>query len=61
MPGGRKAAHVGADLGDDDLSGQVTDAWDAPQQLDCLAKRAEIAVHLGIDLGDGDIERIDLA
>jgi len=41
-----KTAHVDADLGDDDLRGQVTDAWDGPQQTDRLTERVKIAVHL---------------
>ena len=61
MAGGGKASHVGADLGDDDLRAQVTDARDGPQQADRCAERVAIAVHLRVDLGDGGIERIDLA
>src|SRR3954466_10464516 len=50
---GREAAHVDADLGDDDLRGQVTEAGDGAQQPDRLTERVEIAVHLLVDLGDG--------
>ena len=46
MRGGGEAAHVGADLGDDDLRGQVTDAGDGPQQPHRLTERVEVAVHL---------------
>jgi len=61
VTGGGEAAHVGADLGYDDLSGQVTDARDGPQQADRLAERVEIAVHLRIDLGQGGAKRVELA
>src|SRR3954465_14295488 len=60
VAGGREAAHVDADLGDDDLRGQVTDAGDRAQQPDRLTKRVEIAVHLLVDLGNGDLQGIDL-
>src|SRR5215469_5095367 len=46
MTGGWEPAHIGANFGYDDLSGQVTDAGDAPQQPNRLAKRVEIALHL---------------
>jgi len=58
---GGEPAHVGADLGDDDLGGQVTDAGDGAQQLDRLAERVQAAVHLRVDLGQGGVERVDLA
>ena len=61
MPRGREPAHVGADLGDDHLRGQVTDAWDGAQQADCLADGIEVAVHLCVNLGDGGSQCIDLA
>jgi hypothetical protein len=61
MAGRGEAAHVGADLGDDDLPGEVTDARDGPQLMHRLAERVEIAVHLRVDLGDGGVERINLA
>src|SRR3954466_7701776 len=60
VAGGREAAHVDADLGDDDLRGQVTEAGDRAQQPDRLTKRVEIAVHLLVDLGNGDLQGIDL-
>src|SRR3954462_5909952 len=60
VAGGREAAHVDADLGDDDLRGQVTDAGDGAQQPDRLTERVEIAVHLLVDLGDGGLQGIDL-
>ena len=61
MPCGWKAAHVDADLGDDDLSAEITDAWMGAQQADRLAKRVEITVHLCVNFTNGGIERIDLA
>jgi hypothetical protein len=61
MTGSGEAAHVGADFGDDDLPGEVTDARDGPQLADGLTERVEIAVDLRVDLGDGGVERINLA
>ena len=60
MAGGGKAGHVGADLGDNDLGGQVADAWDAAQQPDGVTERVEFAIHLRVDLGDGFVKHIDL-
>ena len=60
MAGGGEPAHVGADLGDDDLGGQVTDARDGAQQADRLAERVEVAAHLHVDLGDGGRQRVEL-
>jgi len=57
---GREPAHIDADLGDDDLRCQVTDAWDGAQQADRLAERVEVAVHLRVDLGDGGAQRVEL-
>ena len=60
MAGGRETAHVDADLGHDDLGGQVTDARDGPQQADRLAERVEVAVHLRVDLGNRGGQRVEL-
>jgi len=60
MTGGWEPAHVGANFRDDDLSCQVTDAGDAPQQPNRLAKGVEIVLHLGVDFGDGDGECVHL-
>ncbi len=61
MTGGREAAHVGADLGDDHLGGEVTDAGDGPQQPDRVTERVEIALHLRVDPGQRRRERVVLA
>ena len=61
MACGWEAAHVDADLGDDDLSTQITQARMRAQQADHLAKRVEITVHLRVNLPNGGIERINLA
>ena len=61
MPSGREAAHVDANLGNDDLSAEITDAWMGAQQAHGLTERVEIAVHLRVDLEDGGIVRINLA
>ena len=60
MAGGWKAAHIGADLGNDNLRGQVTDARDGPQLADRVTERVKIAIHLGVDLGDGGVECIEV-
>ncbi len=60
MAGSGEAAHVGADLRDDDLRGQITDAGDGPQLVDRLTERVEITVHLRVDLGNGGVERINI-
>ena len=61
MPGGCEAAHVDADLGDDDLSAEITDAWVGAQQAYGLTERGEGTVHLRVDLEDGGLECVDLA
>ena len=61
MAGGGEAGHVGADLGDDHLRGEVTDAGDGPQLPDGLAKGVETAVRLSVDFGDGGGERVHVA
>ena len=48
-----EAAHVGADFGQDDLSGERADARDGREQRDRLTERVEVALHLGVDGGDG--------
>jgi hypothetical protein len=61
MARGWKAAHIDANLGDDDLSAEITEAWMGAQQAHGLAERVEIAVHLLVDLDDGGFKRVDLA
>jgi hypothetical protein len=56
-----EASHVGADLGNDDLGGQVTDTRDGPQQADRVTEKVEITVHFRVDLEDGGIEHINVA
>ena len=71
MPGGREAAHVAADLGEDRSCRQATDAGDRGQAEDQFAKGGRfirgLLVHardlpgdLPIDLPDRRIERIPL-
>src|SRR3984893_8355004 len=38
MCGRREPAHVDSDLGDDDVSAEVLDAWNRPYEFDCGAK-----------------------
>ena len=61
MTGGGKAGHVDADLRDDHLRGQVTDARYGPQLADRLAERVQVTVHLRVDLGHGGGKRVELA
>ena len=61
MAGGREAAHINANLGDDDLCAQVADAWNATQQADCRTKGLEIVLHPLVDLSGGVIQHVDLA
>src|SRR5579872_1163983 len=56
-----KAHHIVADLRDDDVGRNVTDARHRRQQLDVLAKRVEMSLHTLIKLADGFVKRIDLA
>ena len=56
-----EAAHVGADLGQNDFSGERADARDGREQRDRLTERVEVALHLGVDGGDGGGQRVDLA
>ena len=60
MPGGGEAAHVEADLREDDLGGELSDAGHGDEQSERLAERAELALHLRVDGGDGGGERVDL-
>jgi len=60
VPRGREAGHVDADLGDDHLRGQITDAGMVRNLTDRLTERVEFAVHLLVDVGDRGIERVDL-
>jgi hypothetical protein len=60
MSHGREAAHVDADLGDNDLSTQLIHAGKRARQSHGLAKRVEVAVHLLVEFEDG-VERVDLA
>ena len=57
---GGEAAHVGADLGDDDARAQVADPRDGGQQPDRDAKGFDVVVHLLVDPGDGGVQGIDL-
>ena len=58
MSGGREAAHVAADFGEDDASTQLVDA--GGQELDRSAKRLDLSVDLLIDLSDGGVNRVDM-
>ena len=60
MSGGREAAHVAADFGEDDASTQLVDAGNGGQELDRSAKRLDLSVDLLIDLSDGGVNRVDM-
>ena len=60
MPGGRKAAHVAADFGQDDASAQFVDAGNGGQEADGGAKGLDIGVDLLIDLIDRRVDGVDL-
>ena len=61
MTGGGETAHVGADLGDDHLGGEVTDAGDGPQQPDRITEGVEAALHFRVDRDQRRRERVVLA
>ena len=61
MGGGGEAAHVGADLGEDDGGRERAHAGDGGQPRGGLAERFEALAQLGVDLGDGGVDRIRLA
>ena len=60
MSGGREAAHVAADFGEDDASTQLADAGNGGQELDRGAKGLDLSVDLQIDLSDGSVNRVDM-
>ena len=60
MRRGGEPAHVGADLGDDDLGAELADAGDGAQLLDGVTKGGEAGLDLPVDSSDGGIERVDL-
>lgn len=61
MAGTREAAHIGADLGQDHLRGEVTDARDRRRHLHHLTGRAEVALHLRVDRRNGLPQPVVLA
>ncbi len=60
MPGGREAAHIAADLGQDDFGAEDADAGNGGQELDGGAKGLDLGVDLLIDLFDCRVDRVDL-
>jgi hypothetical protein len=60
VSGGREAAHVAADFGEDDASTQLVDAGNGGQQLDRGSKGLDLSVDLLIDLSDGSVNRVDM-
>jgi hypothetical protein len=55
-----KAAHVDADLGDDDRCRQAANAGDGAEHFDGYTKGFDVAVDLLVDRGDGRVEGVDL-
>ena len=60
MPGGRKAAHVATDLGQDDARAQYIDAGNGGQELDHGAKGLDVSVNLLSDVADRRVKGVDL-
>jgi hypothetical protein len=60
MCGRREPAHVDPDLGDDDVSTEVLEAWDRHYLLDGGAKGPKVRRHLRVDRGHSGIESVDL-
>src|SRR3954453_6860581 len=60
VSGGREAAHVAADFGEDDASAQLVDVGNGSQELDRGSKGLDLSVDLPIDLSDGCVNRIDM-
>ena len=48
MCGRREPAHVDSDLGHDDVSTEVLDAWNRPYEFDCGAKGPKVRLHLRV-------------
>ncbi len=59
MPGGGEAAHVHADLGDQDLGQGQADPGDGDQQVDLLPQRLQLPVDLLTQAGDPVVGLID--
>jgi hypothetical protein len=60
VSGGREAAHVAADFGEDDASAQLVDAGNGSQELDRGSKGLDLSIDLLIDLSDGCVNRVDM-
>src|SRR5271156_6221318 len=60
VSGGREAAHVAADFGQDDASTQLVDAGNGGQELDRGSKGLDLSVDLLIDLTDRRVGCVDL-
>jgi hypothetical protein len=55
-----KAAHVGADLGEDLQRSKALDAWHRTHLLDGAAKGLKGGLHLPVESGNGGIDGVDL-
>src|SRR6266699_2383113 len=60
MAFGWETAHVGANLRDDDLRADFSNAGDCHDLADSDPKRCDACLHLLVDRGNGRIESIDL-
>ena len=60
MAFGWEPAHVGADLGDNNLRANFSNAGDCHHLADCGPKRCDACLNLLIDHNDGCIESINL-
>src|SRR5271168_807109 len=60
VSGGREAAHVAADFGQDDASTQLVDAGNGGQELDRGSKGFDQSVDLLINLSGGSGDRVGM-
>lgn len=61
MAGGGKAAHIQADLANDDFRAERAYTGDAAEELDGGTKGRQIGLDLLIDRRDGGIKVVDLS
>src|SRR5258708_21479983 len=60
VPGGEKAAHIGADLGDNRFGAEIAHARGRADQFDGITKGLDICLDPRIDVSDPDVETVDL-
>jgi len=60
MAGGRKAAHVHPDLGDDHLGGALADTGNGHEPTELVIERGDHPLHLGVHRRDLGGEVVDV-